>query len=355
MWTRQNSLNIDWPSYEFDGMCPGCDLCRDCGHAHRVGSHHHCGEPRESVSIQWHPDGYSYLVHHPMWPKDIPWIEGDDPVFPSHDSRSEPLTREKLMELKDKLMKQGFVPDRNPLDLIAGDYRELEIRALALGFLDYPDVIHNVHDARIYEGTYDKLKAIVKEWEESGGKILTTLDSLGTAGPIEARHNCAVCGQIDCDHIRGRERFEEQSDRRMIRDTVKKALEGLDEKGIIQPTVDTITVKKCRKVEPGVYVDMVIPKPISPSWEDVPQLVLPDGTAEPPAGFDYFAEDERRARKERMQWFDPRPECKCTADENGEIHRAMDCPRIHEDPETCEKCGAPITAINTDGKCHCDD
>lgn len=42
MWTPNNSTNIDWPSYEFDGWCPDCDFCNGCGHAHRVGENHRC-------------------------------------------------------------------------------------------------------------------------------------------------------------------------------------------------------------------------------------------------------------------------------------------------------------------------
>jgi len=47
MWTKENSLNIEWHDYEFDGWCPGCDLCRDCGHAHEIGKGHYCGPERE--------------------------------------------------------------------------------------------------------------------------------------------------------------------------------------------------------------------------------------------------------------------------------------------------------------------
>lgn len=39
-WTSNNSTNIDWPNYEFDGWCPGCDMCRHCNIAHLIGTRH---------------------------------------------------------------------------------------------------------------------------------------------------------------------------------------------------------------------------------------------------------------------------------------------------------------------------
>lgn len=62
MRTFQNSLNIDWSEYEFDGHCPDCDMCRDCGHAHRIGEYHRCDQSpeRETVRLVEHPDGYTY-------------------------------------------------------------------------------------------------------------------------------------------------------------------------------------------------------------------------------------------------------------------------------------------------------
>lgn len=48
--TRLNSTNIDWASYEFDGWCPGCDFCRVCGHAHRVGTRHLRCDKRKALT-----------------------------------------------------------------------------------------------------------------------------------------------------------------------------------------------------------------------------------------------------------------------------------------------------------------
>jgi hypothetical protein len=58
--TRQNSTNIDWGNYQDDSWCPDCDLCRGCGCAHEIGSHHRCSkQSRKVVRLVEDPRGFT--------------------------------------------------------------------------------------------------------------------------------------------------------------------------------------------------------------------------------------------------------------------------------------------------------
>jgi hypothetical protein len=219
----------------------------------------------------WHPNSYMYSE-----------------TLPSHHSKSEPLTCEAMMKPRDQIMRHGFKPEPTRFDMRR--FAELERRLFTLSFLDYSDVIApTVHDAVIYEGLYDKLKAIAERWVAGGGKVVL-FDSVSQ----QPSHDTQAMG-------------------RMIRDNENPDLKH----------VENVTVAKRREVEPGVYVEALerpIPGAIQgPSWDEVKP-------------FDYSAEEERLIKRERLEFYFPKREAK-----------------------KCEKCDAPITAMNTDGKCHCED
>lgn len=67
MQTKVNSLNIDWAEYDFNGACPDCDLCRNCGHAHDVGSYHRCNssDTLPLVKLEW--DELGFMKTSPDW------------------------------------------------------------------------------------------------------------------------------------------------------------------------------------------------------------------------------------------------------------------------------------------------
>lgn len=225
MWTRQNSTNIDWALYEFDGMCPGCDFCRACKHTHRIGVNHRCevvrGKVMETptpgivhfnapqfvgrfplVDGEFKPDAQALITAEDIekcqeesvpdgkrervsfffpLPKDgEPNANGD--IFVSGEKLEGELER-----LKESLLKQRFVPEKRPI------------------FISLPPVNNEYMEhlewlKRMMFKSFMPIEKMVEKYRVPASLM----------GPIDLRPGalarrpittCSICGEEGCEHL----------------------------------------------------------------------------------------------------------------------------------------------------------